>query len=180
MRGERPYCERSARERAFLETRGIAIAVASQSEVPGMEFHDIVSEMLVYLWREALPRWQVGGSPLPVFVKCVLKLRVTYLLRREYRLKRLTRITHTGVDAGVWDSLLDVERSVEEAVVSRVYAAEIAPAIRQRLSPLERQALEAVAAGCDMHEAAAAIGVSYKSVDNVLHRARLKFKEMEL
>ena len=179
MQGERPYAGEEARERAFRELRGIAIAMARRSQVPGCEFGDILSELMLHLWHVVLPDYEPGRSPLPGFVRCRLRRHLCCLLRREYRFKRLTRLTHTGADEVLWESLVDTDLPVDEVVLSRLHAANVAPLLLRHLTPLERQVAETLATGCDTHEAAAALGVRYKAVDNALYRVRRKLKEIE-
>ena len=178
MTGERPYVERGARERAFLQVRGIAVSIGMQSRIPGMEPRDIVSELMLYLWVEVLPRYD-ARIPLHQFAAWTLRKRVSALLKCAYRFKQATVLMHTGADAEIWEVMPDTARPVDEVVVSRVYAAEIAPLLCQRLSPLERRVADALATGCDLQEAADVLGVKYKAVDNALHRARRKLKEID-
>ena len=179
MQGERPYACPEARLQAFQQTRGIVFKLADRSQVSGLEFGDIVSELLLHLWRYVLPSYREGGTTLERFVWWSLKCHVIGLLRSEYRMKRLTRITSTGISAEVWESIPDAYSGVEAGVLSRLRAEELAPVIRRMLSPKQLRVIETVADGHDLHETAVLLGISYKSVDNALYRAREKFRGME-
>lgn len=179
MQGERPYACPEARLLAFQQTRGIAFKVAERSQVAGLEFGDIVSELLLHLWNYVLPSFREGGASLKTFVWWAMKCQVICLLRSEYRMKRLTRITSTGISAEVWESIPDAYSGVEAGVLSRLQAAELAPVIRQALSPRQLRVIETLADGHDYEETAAILGIKVKHVDNAAYRAREKFRGMD-
>lgn len=89
-----------------------------------------------------------------------------------------TMIGSSEEESELQDILTSVEKTPEELVIGRENLEQLAEAIDNKLSPMEREVLELYILGISYKEIAKVLGKSEKSVDNALQRMKMKLTDV--
>lgn len=134
--------------------RKIALAIAVEWRIPGLDADDVRQEALVALW-EACRKYDPGRGAFPPYARMCIKARMSDLLQAATRMKRTAVFVH------------DVDVPARDRIEARLELIRIVAAMRE-LSDRERKAIQDHLDGVP--------ATSSKSHDNALTSARRKLR----
>jgi RNA polymerase sporulation-specific sigma factor len=166
---------------------GVLRGTSRSFYAPGIEQADLLQEALLGLLKAA--RTYNGSSSFGHFAQICIRRRV---MTEVTRLRRGRHLIHSNADSldeeilvpgsdnerlSLYDHLADQASPDPESVLAVAeLLKEIISALKRELSPHERKCLVLYLDGEPYTEIAAKAGVSSKSVDNALQKARLKLR----
>lgn len=162
--------------------RGLARACTRGRYIQGGDRDDVMSEALQGLGK-AVMDYRPGRIPFKSFARVCIERQVltAVIAGARHKHEPLTyATTSVETDEGPVD-VLDTIRGHESLdplvrLLTKCDLEELAVALRERLTELEADCLIGWVNDGDYEVVAARVGVSMKSVDNALHRARLKLE----
>ena len=118
----------------WTKHRKIALAIAPEYRIPGLEPDDVRQEALVALW-EACGDHDEKKGPFPAFARLVIHRRLRDLLQAATRLKRTAEFDHeTEVLTPELERTIVARETLREALVD--------PGIRRRQKDRDRKRRE--------------------------------------
>ena len=151
--------DEDAWEEMWVQARPFAKWVAKGIYVRGLEEDDIVQELMILLWRRTVHQWDPEKSTWNYYSRLAIRRHAYTLLKSSQALKRTPlneacQIRECDVDPtgqpcvlDLWDmQIMDDWREEEDSVLSRMAEREqnklLMDALKEELTPLERDVLD--------------------------------------
>ncbi len=170
----------------FARYKRLARARAQLYYMAGGDGEDLMQEGMIGLFYAIRDFDPQKGMSFHAFAELCISRQILTAIRRASRKKHepLNRsISLSGEDeaeGGLFKEVLyfDLSGQPEERLLQREAAADLAGAIQERLSPLERQVFSLMQEGLTYREIAEALKREEKSIDNAMQRIRSKVRRL--
>ena len=153
----------------------------------GGEKEDLIQEGMIGLFKAIRDFDGNKNNSFHGFADICISRQMYSAIKAAGRLKHLplntyvsfhTMIGSSEEESELQDILTSVEKTPEELVIGRENLEQLAEAIDNKLSAMEREVLELYVLGISYKEIAKILGKSEKSVDNALQRTKLKLTDV--
>ena len=153
--------------------------IARKYSAHGYEHTDFVQEgLLGLLYAVRTYRADASGS-FGGYALLVAERRFISIIRRQTARRSVPESALVAIDA-MDDAVADVSQTPEEALLMRDRLQQVYRRLEQCLSKREFSVLTLYADGLSYSEIASRLGISVKSVDNALQRARKKISSFDM
>ena len=168
---------KSGDDRAFNELVfrhiGTIGHIASRFSAGGYEHSDFVQEGLLGLMSACLSYNETENDSFKSYMSLVVERRFISIIRRLSAKKSIPDSATVQYES-IGDNIEDKSQSPEELVQCREQLDQLLKQLKSKLSPREYQTLTLFVSGMSYKSISQKLGISEKSVDNALQRARKK------
>ena len=168
---------KSGDDRAFNELVfrhiGTIGHIASRFSAGGYEHSDFVQEGLLGLMSACLSYDETENDSFKSYMSLVVERRFISIIRRLSAKKSIPDSATVQYES-IGDNIEDKSQSPEDLIQCREQLDQLLKQLKSKLSPREYQTLTLFVSGMSYKSISQKLGISEKSVDNALQRARKK------
>ncbi len=164
--------DQGAQDQIIRQLEPMILSISSNYHLTGGDHEDLCQEARVAVTKALRSYDAQKNDSFAAYAAICIKNAMQSAVKSDQRQK--AQVLNTAVEYN--DQLGLAGDSAEKVVLRREQMLDVNTKIRQKLSPLEKQALMLFADGYSYKEIAARMNINTKAVDNALARVRAKLQ----